>query len=173
MRLPRMTTRRWMAYVAFIALLTGGAVGGHRVLKRSQHCRSRLLFHGARYAEWNDAEWRDWALIRDCENSLTRQEGENPSVASICAAHEHTVGRLVQLREKRAADARRTADHSAMARKYADAAHSLWLLVEPDPPKPDNPFDIEESLTMPVDAAPHAGRNSPATTIHRPGTSVP
>ena len=37
MRLPRMTTRRWMVVVALVGLLMGGAIGGIRLKQRHDY----------------------------------------------------------------------------------------------------------------------------------------
>jgi hypothetical protein len=133
MRLPRMTTRRWMIAVAGAALLLGGAVGGNRL----KQVHSRLLFHEARYTEWHNREWDDWVLIQHCENLLARRERQNPSGGSIDPFIERTRARLAQLREKAADDARRLAHHETMVRKYLHAARYPWLAVAPDPPEPE------------------------------------
>lgn len=45
MRLPRMTTRRWMVVVAIIGLAMGGIVGGFRMGRRRDDFLKRARYH--------------------------------------------------------------------------------------------------------------------------------
>ncbi len=47
MRLPRMTTRRWMVVVALVGLLMGGAIGGIRLKQRHDYFLSWARYHSA------------------------------------------------------------------------------------------------------------------------------
>jgi hypothetical protein len=45
MRLPRMTTRRWMIAVSVVGLVMGGIVGGVRLKRRHDYYLSRAQHH--------------------------------------------------------------------------------------------------------------------------------
>ena len=47
MRLPRMTTRRWVVVVALVGLLMGGAIGGIRLKQRHDYFLSCARYHSA------------------------------------------------------------------------------------------------------------------------------
>jgi hypothetical protein len=57
MRLPRMTTRRWMVAVAVVAMLMGEADIAQRLRRRRDEFVSRAQWHGEIVATWN-ARWR-------------------------------------------------------------------------------------------------------------------
>jgi hypothetical protein len=106
MRLPRMTTRRWMVAVAVVALVLGAVQ-----LKR----RRDDLLSGAQSHAQVEQKWRQWEALE----RRALQAGEvdaNPSLAAWVA--------------------RRISYHRTMARKYRHAARFPWLPVGPDPPSP-------------------------------------
>ncbi len=45
MRVPRMTTRRWMVAVAIVGLMMGVAIVGYRLKWRYDYFQSRALYH--------------------------------------------------------------------------------------------------------------------------------
>jgi hypothetical protein len=57
MRLPRMTTRRWMIDVVVVAMLVGWIVGAEWLRRRRDEFLSRARWHSEIVATWN-ASWR-------------------------------------------------------------------------------------------------------------------
>jgi hypothetical protein len=107
MRLPRMTTRRWMIAVAVVGLLMGGAVVGYRL----------MLWHDSFLALATDHGHTGF-LYRFLREDLCLGEARAESA-------------------EQAALGRRAAYHEALAEKYRRAARYPWLPVEPDPPPPE------------------------------------
>jgi hypothetical protein len=118
MRLPRMTTMRWMVAVVLTTVLFG-------VTMRSQSFQRRAArHHGDRMA---------WLLIvHDAEKRRRETHGDSGDVASGAKPSEADEERenVARLRE-------RAAYHAVMAEKYRHAARYPWLSVDPDPPVPE------------------------------------
>ena len=112
MRLPRMTTRRWMVTVVMIALLMGGRV---RLKRRSDDFMVRSQDHSRRTSYYHL-----YTLGVD-EHLRATVEPQKRSASEDRKAHLLGV----------------IAFHEAMARKYEHAARYPWLPVEPDPPEPE------------------------------------
>ena len=112
MRLPRMTTRRWMIAVAVVAILLGaGLETGRRSFRfaRLSDCHSNAAL--------------------ECFHALMTLGGwpppQDPSPAEL--------GRVRNLYRVRAL----VHYHSALTQKYERAARYPWLPVAPDPPEPE------------------------------------
>ena len=114
MRLPRMTTLRWMIAVVVIGLM----IGGGALLIRQR---------------------RDYFLIlaeshqKEAASSMTRVTALKSRLASTSEMSTE-IGQLYRDYE-RVMD--RADHHAAMAHKYEHAARYPWLWVKPDPPEPD------------------------------------
>jgi hypothetical protein len=110
MRLPRMTTRRWMVAVAVAAIGLGAWV----LVVRSREYAVQAGNHGHHEAMC-------WLTIHAYEadpRSVT-VSGPKPVEAIIDQSR------------------RRAGYYAALKRKYEQAAHRPWLPVEPDPPPPE------------------------------------
>ena len=105
MRLPRMTTRRWMIAVAVVGLL---CLLGHR----RRAFESRATYHESR--QIHIIEGSGWL------------PGEQPEGCVYFDGH----GRRMTREEVRLSDW-----HKSLADKYRRAALYPWLPVEPDPPE--------------------------------------
>ena len=107
MRLPRMTTRRWMVAVAVVGLLMATALSGYRLKQRRDHYLSRAQLHKQNAA----------FLMQVCEtNRIIRTHwSRDDYLSALCRISGY---------------------HAAMAAKYRHAARYPWLPVEPDPPEP-------------------------------------
>jgi predicted nucleic acid-binding protein len=107
MRLPRMTTRRWMVAVSIVAV----GLGAWILITRSRSYADLAAWHAdrenevRRVAEAFEGGQFDADIWRDA---------------------------LALARRSR----RLIAYHSALRRKYVLASRRPWLPVEPDPPKP-------------------------------------
>jgi hypothetical protein len=109
MRLPRMTTRRWMIAVAVVAL----SVAGEQMRRRAVQYR-RQAEHHARIE-----------LV--CRQTAARLPLMKPS------DYEGYCGYMVRnIRNS----PRIAAFHADLRRKYEHAARYPWHPVEPDPPGP-------------------------------------
>jgi hypothetical protein len=111
MRLPRMTTRRWMLVVAFVAALCGGTLRA-RALQRRAAFHSREKQSCLRQAQAAEREYR-WM----------KEEGDTwcgPRVLLIRIAEDY--GAAPELRE-------RAAYHADLEVLYRRAAHCPWMLV--------------------------------------------
>ena len=114
MRLPRMTTRRWMVVVAVIGLLVGGGV---RLKRRRDYFLSLARSH----AQKMPSSTAEGKALRSRFGSTSRMSGEEILLLS------RDFDRL-----------RNRADHhAALRRKYERAARYPWMSVEPDPPEPE------------------------------------
>jgi hypothetical protein len=114
MRLPRMTTRRWMALVAVVGvILTGIHLRRLRseYLVLSAYCAAKEEISRA-HAGWNHASIHRLAI--------SANSGEQLRVA----------------RKSWATEERRVEYFAGLKAKYARAAERPWLPVPPDPPEP-------------------------------------
>ena len=138
MRLPRMTTRRWMIAVAAVALMSSGAVAGLRIRRRHVEFLARVQSHTQMERFCALSEHQQRAYIKTWADStmllLRMQErfGLDSGIGKEDARNE-----LESFRRKVANWRRWTSYHTAMARKYRHAARYPWLPVEPDPPPPE------------------------------------
>jgi hypothetical protein len=114
MRLPRMTTRRWMIAVAILAvgLATDALFRRHLALRQR---RQRAAYH------------------EKIEKLVTATIGELDLAARSPKA-------AAQVRANAAIRDR----HARLKEKYRRAARYPWLPVEPDPPEPEKPFSLED-----------------------------
>jgi hypothetical protein len=114
MRLPRMTTRRWMVAVVMIGLMIGGGVW----LKQRRHYFLSLA----------------QSHQKEVASSTARGQALKSRLSTTSGMSDEDIMHLYR-------DYTRMMDradhHAAMARKYERAARYPWLLVEPDPPEPD------------------------------------
>ena len=113
MRLPRMTTRRWMIAVAVVGLLMGGAIGGVRLKRRHDFFLARVRQH-----DQEEARFRSW------EQNLASAMESLPS-----SPRDPFLLRWERVRLH-------AAYHKELKNKYEHAARYPWLPVEPDPPMP-------------------------------------
>jgi hypothetical protein len=60
MRLPRMTTRRWMIVIAIVGLALGLVIGGFRLQRR----QSEFLARAQRHAKMEALYWQQEANVR-------------------------------------------------------------------------------------------------------------
>ncbi len=112
MRLPRMTTRRWMVAVAVFALSIGVGVQLH-------HRRAAFLSRAQIHSE--QAAWRLADSVTLCGRAIGNMD--DIELASL----KRRINILPQL----------VAYHRAQDQKYRRAARYPWLPVEPDPPAPE------------------------------------
>jgi hypothetical protein len=114
MRLPRMTTRRWLIAVAAIALLIGGGVW---LKQRRDYFLSLAQSHQ-----------------REVASSTARGEALKSRLGSKSGM---TIEEIMNLHRDYDRMMDRAEHHASLARKYERAARYPWLLVEPDPPPPE------------------------------------
>jgi hypothetical protein len=112
MRLPRMTTRRWMITVAAVAFVSAGVSLPHR-----WHLHQQAKAHAAQ------GEFAD-EMARLCASQADFLRASDPSTARRLdtSADVYT---------------RRVAYHAQLRERYERAAVYPWLSVEPDPPPPN------------------------------------
>jgi hypothetical protein len=110
MRLPRMTTRRWMVAVAVVALLLGTAVIGHRLKRRHDYFLSRAQYHVSGEAGARAGADRELAFMMARKYPPDR-------VKDIMAQAQRAI-----------------AYHAFLAHEYHRAARYPWL------PEPEQPF---------------------------------
>jgi hypothetical protein len=113
MRLPRMTTRRWMIAVAVVAFVAG-------LIQRHNNFQQLAAWHRSRVFRIPASPGLGVAV----SGSLTSK------VDYWRIDEKGNVWLLPQL-------ARKNAWHRQMAVKYEHAARYPWLPVEPDPPIPE------------------------------------
>jgi hypothetical protein len=110
MRLPRMTTRRWMVAIAAAGLLC-------------------LLEHRRRAFESLAAYHRSKVIHVDRYFKSTAIDGTGVS-------HTTEFWRDSQGKDLTGAEAKESDWHAALAEQYRTAAAQPWLPVRPDPPPP-------------------------------------
>jgi hypothetical protein len=129
-----MTTRRWIVVVMVAGLVMGAIVGGVRLKQRhsyflaqvqsheesEDYCRQRERLYDALEGNFaSEIRWR-----------TEDKQGGSPEVAS-------GERRRALVHEAKELATRAIAYHTAMARKYRNAARYPWLPVERDPPPPE------------------------------------
>jgi hypothetical protein len=134
MRLPRMTTRRWMVAVAIGGLAMGGIVGGVRLKRRQEYFGSLAERCSAAEEMWLKSARRYEADIRQTTKELELFEKHPP--LSGPSLLEDTHGHLRRSLDRQAALARKSAHYARLKQKYRYAARYPWRPVEPDPPEP-------------------------------------
>lgn len=110
-----MTTRRWMAAVAVIAMLLAGGLSWKR--------RAAFLVQ-ADLHERSAAFW-------DVRRQRYDRDGGFPIFNEKFFESDDTVKPYYGSRFRRRAE-----HHASLGRKYRHAAAHPWLAVEPDPPEP-------------------------------------
>jgi hypothetical protein len=140
-RLPRMTTRRWMIAVAVVAVAMGGIVGARAVwqyfvaLNRIQyHAGMEHFWHWLTPTEPDPSQATD--QITDLIAEQRRITGDAELSEEMRRALADMRAGLDEYRRVKAAFQRKLEYHAAMARKYRHVARFPWLPVEPDPPEP-------------------------------------
>ncbi len=114
MRLPHMTTRRWIIVVAVIGLMIGGAVQLER--RRSDYFLSLAQSHQ-----------KEVASSKTRGEALKSRFGGTPGM---------TLEEIMRLHRDYDLMMDRADHHTSLARKYEQAARYPWLPVGPDPPEP-------------------------------------
>jgi hypothetical protein len=157
MRLPRMTTRRWMMTVAFIAaIITAGRIGWRwsRFREAAAWHRTQSGLYAA-VATRQSASVNEDAVTAAVKSGLSQiedakelwnsyaTEGGRYSVIRLRTADEERVAKEALDQVTAELDAifarhRQLADyHREMSRKYQRAAARPWLPIAPDPPVPE------------------------------------
>ena len=125
MRLPRMTTRRWMIAVAVVGLLC-------LLVHRSRSFAARAAYHESRMVA---------RMFPDLGRHLGREIPGADINAEMLARSLN--GRLAHVyfdrngKEMSTDEVKAAIWHEAMARKYREVACYPWLPVMPDPPMPE------------------------------------
>ena len=130
MRLPRMTTRRWMVAVALVALALASGIGLHRILRLRRLYRSRAEM----YAQ---GEQGVRSMLVLYERAREGPAGHR-SLGAPAAPDGDASGRIM-LRYRPEAVAyqlKLLGRFAALREKYERAAANPWLPVDPDPPWP-------------------------------------
>jgi hypothetical protein len=129
MRLPRMTTRRWMVAVAVAVI--GLTIGGGVLLKQR---RDYFL-----------------SLAQSHQKELASSTARGKALKSrIGSASGMTIEELMHLDRDYHRMTDRADHHASLVRKYEHAARYPWLPVEPDPPEPTLDDPALESRNPPM-----------------------
>jgi hypothetical protein len=120
MRVPRMTTRRWMIAVAVMAVMLAAAAA---LFRRRLGLRERGDYHARRGGILTDR-------ARGFEQLALKFADREPRITAEWRAYA-------------ACEAEIGAWHARLKEKYRHVARYPWLPIEPDPPEPENPFKSE------------------------------
>jgi hypothetical protein len=142
MRVPRMTTRRWMIFVVVVGLLMGVIVGGVRLRHHRPDVAIRAIHHAMRKIECerlkvNAEQMVMFKSLRKKILGSERSPGSPDSPALDKAAMDKPKAAKLHWPDEVTRMERAIAYHAAMQRKYEDAAQRPWLPVAPDPPAPN------------------------------------
>ena len=130
MRFPRMTTRRWMAAVAVVAVMLAAAA----LFRRHLSLRERGDYHERRERVQADR-------VRALGDLALALADTSPEAAARERAH---AAFEAEIRDR----------HARLKDKYRRAARYPWLAIEPDPPEPENPFNLEDLYNEDVPGLP-------------------
>jgi hypothetical protein len=134
MRLPKMTTRRWIVAVAAIGLVIL-MIGGVVVLKQR---RDYFL-----------------TLVQSHQNEVDSSTARGKALKSrFEGTSEMTTEEIMRLYRDYDRMMTRAEHHASLARKYERAARYPWLPVERDPPEPENPVNLENVHNVDVPGLP-------------------
>jgi hypothetical protein len=132
MRLPQMTTRRWMIAVAAFALVLGGVIEGGRLARRArdyqQTGESLYIF------AWQ--AWRERLEALSLADSLNRSAAIQAASPDLQASGRNAKKRAEFHQETARLSGLRAAYYVRLAKKYEYASRHPWLPVEPDAPPP-------------------------------------
>jgi hypothetical protein len=157
MRLPQMTTRRWMTTVAFIAaIITAGRIGW-----RGWRFREAAAWHRTQSDQYAAVATRQSASVNDdvvtaaVKSGLSQIEEQKeswnfflveggryphipPPTADEVRRMNEELDQVTAKLDAIFARHRRLADyHREMSRKYQRAAARPWLPISADPPVPE------------------------------------
>jgi hypothetical protein len=130
MRLPRMTTRRWMIAVAAVAVMFAAA----SFFRRHLSLRERGDYHAKREGDLASRARGLGQIALDAAERI-------PETAAYWRAHA-------------ACEAEIGAWHARLKEKYRHAARYPWLAIEPDPPEPVDPFNLEDVHNVDIPGLP-------------------
>ncbi len=114
MRLPRMTTRRWMVAVAISALVIAAS------LWVSRRCDEPRSIAGSPYSTSPSGICASAKPVSIDTPTTRASDRRDRDELQMLEAHQLKLAKY----------------HYDMARKYEHAARYPWLPVEPDPPEP-------------------------------------
>ena len=133
MRLPRMTTRRWMIAGAVVAVMLAPDIAA-ALFRRHLRLRKRGDNHAKQEGVLTDR-------ARHFEQLALKFADRKPGI-------------VVQWRAYAACEAEIGAWHARLEEKYRQAARYPWLAIEPDPPEPENPIKFEDLHNIDVPGLP-------------------
>lgn len=131
MRMPRITIRRMMIFVALTALIFTGSMATMRGGPLSGTYRQKAADHAAKLPGLNTVAELHANAARACRERAEshRNSGRTEDAASSTEQATYWDRSVAALRE-------RANYHDRMRRKWAYAVRYPWLPVEPDPPAP-------------------------------------
>jgi hypothetical protein len=86
---------------------------------------------------YEDKSRKASALMEAYAKMMDKLKRQLPPDLPLVSFRDTVERSVLEIRERKAADAQRGAYHAALARKYRYAASHPWLPVEPDPPRPE------------------------------------
>ena len=130
MRLPRMTTRRWMIAVAVVAVMLAASA----LFRRHLSLRERDDYHARREGDLASRARGLGQLALDFADRIP----ETAAYWRAYAAREAEIGTW----------------HARLKEKFRHAARYPWLAIEPDPPESENRFNLEDLHNVDVPGLP-------------------
>ena len=130
MRLPRMTTRRWMIAAAVVGALAWVGVTAWKIRRNFLHYRNRIAYAKSMETEVARRLANAKAGLRYVEFAMSpkgKSLNEPPKTLPRRTANWTS---LIALRK------RQIAYYQQMQAKYERASRHPWLPVPPDPPEP-------------------------------------
>ena len=136
MRMPRMTTRRWMIVVAIVGLLMSVRCPAQAKAEPPSVSSSISRAAGGFRSEVGESRKTNLFGVPRADRRAREARALQRSRARSISLGGPEI-RLDQSRSNLARWTNRIAYYAAMTHKYQYAARYPWLPVEPDPPEPE------------------------------------
>jgi hypothetical protein len=129
MRLPRMGTRTWMLVVGVVPVVMSAVVWQKRCVAWRGYCTGKVGYHARLARSWrnlSEGHAREAETAMELADDAGASEKRRRWLRYVAKSNRRGAKYLGTVAEY----------HVQMSEKWTDAANSLWLSAEPDPPEP-------------------------------------